>query len=48
VAATRLAVDWDILRLILAHRLNTNKEALKGASGFVHDKTKTAWVLAAK
>jgi sporulation protein YlmC with PRC-barrel domain len=28
--------------------LNTNKEALKGAPGFTYDKTKTAWVPAAK
>jgi sporulation protein YlmC with PRC-barrel domain len=28
--------------------LNTNKEALKNAPGFTYDKTKTAWVPAAK
>jgi sporulation protein YlmC with PRC-barrel domain len=28
--------------------LNTNKEALKAAPGFTYDKTKTAWVPAAK
>ena len=28
--------------------LNTNKEALKAAPGFTYDKTKTAWIPAAK
>ena len=28
--------------------LNTNKEALKNAPGFTYDKTKTAWIPAAK
>ena len=28
--------------------LNTTKDALKGAPGFTYDKTKTAWIPAAK